>query len=69
MPRFPKLAIFVVTDNDDDRQTKQHKSITLPLAHARGVKKFRNSTYSYCLENVLTGARDLNHLVVHVGRF
>ena len=34
MPGCPDLAIFVLTD-DDDRQTQL---ITLPLAHAHGVK-------------------------------
>ena len=42
MPRSPDLAIFVLmTDEDDRRQTtdrRQTKPITLPLAHARGVK-------------------------------
>ena len=36
MPRSPDLAIFVLT-TDNDRQQRQTKPITLPLAHARGV--------------------------------
>ena len=35
MPRSPDLAVFVLTIDNDRRQTKP---ITLPLAHARGVK-------------------------------
>ena len=36
MPTSPDLAIFVLT-TDNDRQQRQTKPITLPLAHARGV--------------------------------
>ena len=44
MPRSPDLAIFMLTTDNDRQQQRQTKPIALPLAHARGVINWGESS-------------------------
>ena len=66
MPRYPDLVIFVLTTDNNRRQIKL---ITLPLAHACGVK-IGNNAHNYIITGLqlctryTVGHNPISHLVV-----